>query len=179
MKIEGAVRNARARVFEFVFRNNARLSRDRIFRKRGDSLLVFSTPVTSSIRPALPKERAPRSVCDRYGRERPTPGRDIRPTACHPSSPRNTVDRALSRFCGPCSLFACRRVFNHVCDFLRMGEHRDMTGWQNKGDRTYLLRHALSCSGAIILSLLATMNHDGLLCQAAADGFASKIAPAV
>jgi hypothetical protein len=36
-----------------------------------------------------------------------------------------------------------------------------------------------SCSGAIILSLLATMNHDGLLCQAAADGFASKIAPAV
>ncbi len=29
-----------------------------------------------------------------------------------------------------------------------MGEHRDMTGWQNKGDRTYLLRHALFLFGS-------------------------------
>src|SRR5580700_988250 len=36
-----------------------------------------------------------------------------------------------------------------------------------------------SCSGAIILSLLATMYHDGLLCQAAAVGFAPKMEPAV
>ena len=36
-----------------------------------------------------------------------------------------------------------------------------------------------SCSGAIILSLLATMYHDGLLCQPAAVGFAPRMEPAV
>ncbi len=36
-----------------------------------------------------------------------------------------------------------------------------------------------SCSGAIIRSLLETTYHVALLCQAAALGFAPKIAPAV
>src|SRR5271156_4945788 len=36
-----------------------------------------------------------------------------------------------------------------------------------------------SCSGAIMLSLLATMYHEGLLCHAAVVGFAPKMEPAV
>src|SRR5437879_6363574 len=76
-------------------RSRERLSPDRSYRTRGDTLLAFSARATSSIRPVLLRGRGPRNVCGRYERGRPIRHRDIGAAADHPRWPRSTVSEAL------------------------------------------------------------------------------------
>src|SRR5258706_15531849 len=82
----------------FFSRNSARLSRDRIYRTRGDSLPAFSARAASSIRPVRRRARGPRNACGRYERGHPIRDRDIAGAADHPRWPRSTAYRlAASR----------------------------------------------------------------------------------